>query len=365
MTKPTVNAAMVTNDAVTLVVDGHTTPIVASHMNYDAIRRIAAEAESVADYQPIVPLLNIAAAIVDFGEGKVTVVDGEVLYDGVATHNTVVDRILTMIDEGFTVGPMLRFLENLMENPSFRAVQELYGFLEASDLPITPDGYFLAYKMVRDNYTDHHSGKFDNSVGATPSMPRNEVNENPNQTCSSGLHVCAQGYLGFYGGGGRTMLCKVNPRDVVSVPIDYNNAKMRTCAYTVISEVDADTKGGIITEPVYTGPDGSKPKATLATDVVSFEDAMDHFGCNRGALRKRIQRGVTAKAVFVGGEEMVQIIDPDATDASLMTFDDALDYFDLYDDSHGRSALRKRLNRGVSAKRVTVNGVEMVKVITD
>lgn len=357
---PTVNAAIVTNDAVTLVVDGHTTPIVASHMNYEKIRALAAAGLN----DQIIPLLDVAAAIVEFGEGRVEVVGGEVLYDGVATHNTVVDRILNMIGAGLTVGPMLRFLENLMENPSFRAVQELYGFLEASDLPITPDGHFLAYKMVRGDYKDHHSGTFDNSVGATPSMPRNEVNENPNETCSSGLHVCAQGYLGFYSGSGRTMLCKVNPRDVVSVPTDYNNAKMRTCAYTVIDEVDANTKGGIINEPVYTGPDGSMPKATLATDVVSFDDAMTHFGCNRGALRKRIKRGKTAKAVFVDGEEMVQIIDPDATDASLMTFDDALDYFGL-NYQGGRAALRKRLTREASVKWVTVNGVDMVKVITD
>ena len=358
---PTVNAAIVTTDAVTIVVDGHTTPITASHPHYDKIRQIAAEAVVETDYAAIIPLLDIPAAIANFGDGRVTVEDGEVLYDGVATHNTVTTRILAMMGEGFTVGPMLRFLENLMENPSFRAVQELYKFLEASDLPITPDGHFLAYKMVRSNYTDHHSGKFDNSVGQSPSMPRNEVNEDPKQTCSSGLHVCAQGYLGFYGGGGRTMLCKVNPRDVVSVPVDYENAKMRTSGYTVIAEVkDSNTIGNVVPEAVYTGPDASKAKANLATDVVSFEDAMKHFGSNRGALRKRISRGKTAKAVYVNGEEMVQIIDPDATDASLMIFADAKTYFGT-----DASALRKRLNRGVSAKWVTVNGVDMVKVITD
>jgi hypothetical protein len=34
------------------------------------------------------------------------------------------------------------------------------------------------------------------------------------------------------------MICKVNPADVVAVPSDYNNAKMRVCKYEVINEVD-------------------------------------------------------------------------------------------------------------------------------
>jgi len=29
----------------------------------------------------------------------------------------------------------------------------------------------------------------------------------------------------------------VNPEDVVSIPTDYNDAKMRTCKYVVIEEV--------------------------------------------------------------------------------------------------------------------------------
>ena len=357
---PTVQAAIVTNDAVTVVVDGHTTPIVASHPNYDQIRKIGAEAVTDADLQPIAALLDILAAVEDFGEGRVTVESGEVLYDGVATHNAVTDRIIAMMSEGFTVGPMLRFLENLMENPSYRAVTELYGFLEGCNLPITPDGHFLAYKKIRHDWTDHHSGRFDNSIGASPSMPRNEVNEDPNITCSYGLHVCSQGYLPHYGGGGRTVLCKVNPRDVVSVPKDYNDSKMRTCAYTVITEVEKGTRGGVIKDAVYMGKDNTTPKATLVTDVMTMDDAMKHFGINRGALRSRLKRGSTAKSVFVDGVEMVQIIDPDANDDTVMSFEDAMKHFGI-----DRSALRKRLKRGTSAKVVMVSGVEMVKLVTD
>jgi hypothetical protein len=50
------------------------------------------------------------------------------------------------------------------------------------------------------------------------------------------LHVCSQSYLGHFGGD-RVIVCKINPKDVVSVPADYNNAKMRVCRYEVVSEL--------------------------------------------------------------------------------------------------------------------------------
>jgi hypothetical protein len=130
-------------------------------------------------------------------------------------------------------------MDRLMDNPSKRAVDELYRFLEACDLPITNDGHFLAYKRVRGDFTDIHSGRFDNSVGAKPRLRRNEVDEDSNRTCSHGLHVCSAAYLPHFGSGpgNRVVVVKVDPADVVAVPQDYNNAKMRVCAYEVVEDV--------------------------------------------------------------------------------------------------------------------------------
>jgi hypothetical protein len=146
-----------------------------------------------------------------------------------------------MLQDGFPVEPLVAFMENLMTNPSKRAVDELYGFLEKNSLPITPDGHFLAYKKVRQNYFDCHTGKMDNSVGKVVEMERNEVDDNKDQTCSAGLHFCSQEYLPHFGGGdSRVVIVKINPRDVVSIPVDYNNAKGRACRYEVIGEVGAN-----------------------------------------------------------------------------------------------------------------------------
>jgi hypothetical protein len=76
----------------------------------------------------------------------------------------------------------------------------------------------------------------DNSVGKIVEMERNSVDDNSSNTCSSGLHFCSQEYLSSFGGE-RTVIVKINPRDVVSIPNDYNNSKGRACRYEVIGEV--------------------------------------------------------------------------------------------------------------------------------
>ena len=167
----------------------------------------------------------------------ITVQGGHVLYKGEPVEPVISQRMVAMLDEKQPMQYMVNFLDNLMQNPSYRATQNLYPFIEYGNNPITPDGCFLAYKAVRENFFDIHSGKFDNSIGATPSMPRNRVDENPNRTCSNGLHVCSFDYLPHFShANGHVMVVKVNPRDVVAIPADYNNTKMRVSQYEVVGE---------------------------------------------------------------------------------------------------------------------------------
>jgi hypothetical protein len=49
-------------------------------------------------------------------------------------------------------------------------------------------------------------------------------------------------------GGERTVIVKINPRDVVSIPTDYNEAKGRACRYEVIGEL------GVEPEEAFTAP---------------------------------------------------------------------------------------------------------------
>lgn len=195
------------------------------------------------DYDGIRDLLTAPVRdFLSFENGRVSVRDGLVMLDDYTpVEKVLATRLLDMLKLGLDVEPMARFVENLYDNPSYRAVNELYGFLEASNLTITPDGCFLAYKRVRDDYMDIYTGKMDNSIGSHPWMNRNEVDDNKEETCSKGLHFCGRDYLGSYGtssNGCRTMVVKVNPRDVVSIPVDYNNHKGRACEYDVVGELE-------------------------------------------------------------------------------------------------------------------------------
>ena len=235
-------AYLVTDKNVSLTLDGKPHIISSTATVYrsvlDAIRENAVDSLR----NLLKPKERIAAAT----EGRITYDGRELFFNGNPISNAIKERLAFLWEGGFDYKPLLRFLDNLMDNPSYRAVEETYRFLEACNLPITNDGHFLAYKMVRSDYLDIYSGTMDNSVGGVVEVPRNQVDEDSNRTCSNGLHACSQGYLGRYGSSGnndRVMVVKINPRDVVAVPHDYNNAKMRVCRYEVVDELSWDDVG--------------------------------------------------------------------------------------------------------------------------
>ena len=159
-----------------------------------------------------------------------------VYINGELQHSHIATRIAEHAKANLPFEHLLKFIERLNKNPSYNSRMELYNFLESKHIQITDDGCFLGYKSVRANFTDWHSGKFDNRIGQTPSVPREEVDDNPNNACSSGLHVGNYEYASsFYCGSDRQLLMvKVDPSDVVSVPT-YACNKLRCCKYEVIS----------------------------------------------------------------------------------------------------------------------------------
>lgn len=202
------------------------------------------------------------------GDVAIDVKAGVVMYKGAEVRNSLTDKMLEMLEEGFDLAPMSKFLNNLMQNPSMRAVNELYGFLEKGALPITPDGCFLAYKAVRSDFKDIHSGTMDNSVGQTVQMPRNAVDDNKDRTCSYGLHFCSVEYLQHFARhDSNVVILKINPRDVVSIPADYQDTKGRACKYEVVDifkdfDINNPTRK-LFDSSVYSyGQDGIKPYGT-------------------------------------------------------------------------------------------------------
>lgn len=238
--------------------DGKTNTITDSHVNFEKAKAtikeiqtyIRADKEDSAECEALFDILdNLIAPVKKItASGQITIVDGVLYFEGKELHNAVTERILWGMSEGFEMKPYIAFLENLMQNVSYRSIQQLFTFMEKHKMGITDDGHILGYKRVTNDYKDCHSRTIDNSPGAYVTMTRNQVSDDPGSLCSAGLHFCSMEYLPSFGtaSGNRIVIVKVNPKDVVSIPNDHNAAKARCCAYLVLSEYEGDDKEDIL-----------------------------------------------------------------------------------------------------------------------
>lgn len=231
---------LVTKNLVNVICNNENYQVDSNHPNFKRIR----EAVLSNDSETFLELLNNNVPLAPLTQiPNVTIEHGQVKYKGNKISNEVAEDILDIYDQGYSVDSLVNFLEKLMQNPSKRAVDETYKFLKSLGLSICEDGDFLAYKCVSDNYLDKHSGTFSNHIGAVLEMERNQVDDNCHQTCSYGFHVGNLSYSGpggsFHSGNDVTLIVKVNPKDVVSVPVDYNCGKCRVCRYEVIDHYKA------------------------------------------------------------------------------------------------------------------------------
>jgi hypothetical protein len=228
-------AFILTENSLTVSIDGATHTINSGHPGW----KTAIECLKKKDYVGLKDCLSIKKAFTAYTDGKVVVKNNMIWFNGEPIHNYLTSKILNFIELGLPHESLIKFLERLMANPSRRAVNELYSFLSHKNLPITDSGTFLAYKSVREDYTDHHSGSFNNSIGNILEMPRNRVDDNYQNGCSYGFHAGSLEYASSFGGKESILLIvEIDPADVVSVPSDSDCQKLRTCKYKVIAKYD-------------------------------------------------------------------------------------------------------------------------------
>lgn len=236
------NSYLYQGNTIVVFLDGNPHTITSSHLNFTAV----VEAVKAGDWDRAKEVIDPAKSLENYAQGNVTITGDVLRYRGKEIHNVLTSQVIRMYKEGFDLSPFIAFMDNLMENPSRTAVNELYDFMEKGKMPITPDGHLLAYKKVKEDYTDIYSGAFDNSVGQVLEMPRNEVDDVRDNHCSNGFHFCSHEYLPNFGvsPGVKVMVVKINPRDIVSIPSDYSFTKGRTCRYEVIDEIDSSVDVG-------------------------------------------------------------------------------------------------------------------------
>ena len=177
--------------------------------------------------------------------GSVVITEHSVHLNGVPVCGEINEMLVNrIVKAGQTLEneTLMKFLERLAENPNTSMYSRLPAFLSYNDIRIDQDGYVIAYKAVNEDYTDIHSGTFDNSVGCVCEMPRENVDDNDEKTCSTGLHVAAYEYAANFSSTrtSRLVRVRIDPKDFVSIPVDYRDQKARVCRYEVIGEIGRD-----------------------------------------------------------------------------------------------------------------------------
>jgi hypothetical protein len=251
------NLVSVGNESsVTAFIDGEMYVANQDHKNWDAIvAGITSGDESVVRlFDPADEVAKRFERLTD----RISVANGKVYFDGDHIDNTVTDQILRFLEADEDFMPLVNFLDKVSLNPEPHSREQLYGWVKARpSITITDDGDLIAYKGLYVEYDENgkvykscHSGTaivngevFENQripqrIGDTVEMPRSQVQFDPSVGCSTGLHAGTFSYAGSYGD--QRVKVAISPRDVVSVPTEHNEAKIRVCRYVVIDVADEE-----------------------------------------------------------------------------------------------------------------------------
>ena len=225
--------------------------------NYEQIFELA-RAKDDALYDLIAPSRAIAKEMKNLSE-RVSVANDRIYFDRDEVHNSLSDHILRLYHEGGDYKSWVLFMERLDANPQQESKDMLYDFLAANEggFTLTPEGLVVAYKGVQTKDGEFHSlnsgtayvedkdgqmvqitGTIPYRIGTYVEMPRSEVAFDPDNPCSTGLHVATWSFAQRYGYSGVILEVHVDPRDIVSVPRDAGGEKVRVCRLFVKGVVE-------------------------------------------------------------------------------------------------------------------------------
>lgn len=232
---------------------------------------------------------------------RITVAAGVLYLDSEPMHGGLADVIIRQVGSGIEdFQPLVNFLEKLKMNPNPHSVEHLWRWLANKSYSIDQTGDIIGYKGVArrgDHYESINSGRaivngviengrIPNIPDAIVEMPRSQVMFDPANGCSTGLHVGTWSFASGFGRG-YTLMVKVHPRDVVSVPSDSGDQKMRVCRYKVVDLVDAPDTSGIVLTPTA---------RTASTKDVKAQPEPKEQKRQRPAARKRVAQADAKKA---------------------------------------------------------------------
>lgn len=219
------------NDLTVYFANGDIATWTRDHPNFNKVYKLCKKS----NWEEIQVLYNLNKAIIN--SDKVVVNNNGITVNNIiVSEDTPVLNFIKLLKKKGVVEDNINrikpFLINMFKNPFIDAPQEIYDYCKAMDFEITDDGCFLAYKNVRSDLGSiYDNGATKHKIGEYTEVKMYDTDRT--NTCSKGLHFCSKSYLNHYAGD-VTIIVKINPMDVVSIPVDYNFAKGRCRKYMTV-----------------------------------------------------------------------------------------------------------------------------------
>jgi hypothetical protein len=267
----------------------------------------ADEVRALFDLNKALPQVVASGKFMHLSE-RVTYQNNGVYFDGDPMATALTDTIMKFMAHETDFMPLVNFFEKIQQNPNEHSREHLYRWLEIGDFAIAPDGDFIAYKGVDSQQKSITSGeamvngmvvkgKIPNAIGTVIEMPRSKVRFDPHTACSTGLHAGNWRYAQSFARG-KVLQVKINPRDVVSVPVDSSNEKLRVCRYKVVGVVTAqDPTLLYLKETIKTFALHDEQAAKERQAALIKEQALEQAKADKPERSQRAARKAAAKIV--------------------------------------------------------------------
>ena len=197
-------------------------------------------------------------------------------YVQVPMPKKLIEKLVSCITNKVPLEPYINFWMLALLNPNEVARTKLFDYLDKHNLIVTPNGYFVTFRMVKTTdrktadgkpiFTSAHKKVEDYVMGEAYRIPRVDCDEDGTRDCSKGLHTGSPLFIGIQPGdgygvkevttktanpgsygtgydrpttttetkrfdqtfGNQAVICLVNPMHVVSIPLS-DTRKMRSC----------------------------------------------------------------------------------------------------------------------------------------
>ena len=126
-------AYLIQGSNITVVINNKPHTISKSHPTYEKVK----EAIKASDWDTVRNIIDPKKMVLQYGSGYLAVQGDKMFWKGQEFHNAMSRRMFQMLQDDMPIEPLVMFMENLMTNPSYRAVNSTSSSGLTPTSPIT------------------------------------------------------------------------------------------------------------------------------------------------------------------------------------------------------------------------------------